>query len=52
VEGKVLETHDNISTKDIKKIETKYVQDHTNKTGSLPQGNQRHPGVTVPNLTP
>ena len=39
----VLETHDDISTVDIREIETKYIQEHTDKTGSLPPGNQKHP---------
>ena len=48
IEGKVLENYTNISTKDIKAIETQYIQEYTNQNGKLPEGNQGHPGVTVP----
>ena len=48
IEGKVLENYTNISTKDIKAIETKYIQEYINQNGKLPEGNQGHPGVTLP----
>ena len=46
IEGEVIHSDENISTKDIKKVETNKVQDHINKNKKYPPGNQNHPGTT------
>jgi hypothetical protein len=48
VTGKVLYQNKNISTKSIKEIETKLIQDYANKNGKLPKGNKDHPEVILP----
>ncbi len=48
VSGNVIYENKNISTLDVKKIETKAVQNYVNKNGKFPKGNQNHPGVTIP----
>lgn len=45
VEGRVLYQHPNISTKDIKRVETRYIQDYYDQHGILPPRNQGHPGI-------
>jgi len=49
ITGRVIYRNKNISTKDIKKIETQKVQEYVDKTGKYPPGNQNHPGVKLPN---
>ena len=45
----IVETHGDISTVDIKKIETKDIQEHKVKIGSLLPRYQKRSGVTIPN---
>ena len=45
VTGRVIYQHKNISTLDIKTIETAYIQKYYDTHGVLPPGNQNHPGI-------
>ena len=42
VRGSLVESHANISTKQIKAIETSYIKNHYKKTGNIPPGNPAH----------
>ena len=48
VTGDVIYENKNISTRDVKRVETTMVQRYANNNGELPSGNQGHPGVVVP----
>ncbi|MFC4410614.1 hypothetical protein ACFOZY_09335 [Chungangia koreensis] len=45
VSGKVIYENENISTANIKKVETKAIQGYYDKNKQDPPGNQNHPGV-------
>ena len=45
VTGRVIYQNDNISTKEIKKVETDKIQKYYDKNGKLPPKNQKHPGI-------
>ena len=45
VTGRVIYQNKRISTTDIKKIETKAIQNYYNKYKKYPNGNQNHPGI-------
>lgn len=45
VTGQVIYQNKNISTTNIKKVETKYVQSYYDKHKQYPPGNQNHPGI-------
>jgi len=45
IKGEVLDYFPSISTRDVKKVETNYVQRFKDNTGKLPKGNQNHPGI-------
>jgi RHS repeat-associated protein len=45
VSGKVVYENKSISTADIKKVETKYIQNYYNNNSVVPPGNINHPGL-------
>jgi RHS repeat-associated protein len=45
VTGRIIYRNKNISTKDIKKIETRAIQKYYDKYKNYPPGNQNHPGI-------
>jgi len=45
IQGKILHQDKNITTKEIKKVETQKIQEYKNKNGKNPPGNQNHPGI-------
>lgn len=45
VTGRVIYENKNISTLDIKKVETRAIQIYYNRYKQYPQGNQNHPGI-------
>ncbi|MFC5529507.1 hypothetical protein [Cohnella yongneupensis] len=45
VTGKVIYENKSISTANIKKVETKYVQSYYTSNQKFPPGNQNHPGI-------
>ena len=45
IEGEVIYFNRNISTFDIKQVETQYIQEFYDKYGFLPPKNQGHPGI-------
>ena len=48
VDGSVIYNNENITTKNIKKVETDQVQNYVDEFGDFPPGNQNHPGIKLP----